>query len=484
MRYAIYPPIGLARVGNHPTGYFIGPEMPQHPGMEPNGEGSEAPVKEYKVDEDEIKRQAARFRLFAIPEAKGAPEPAILPAGATIEWTVHLVNKKGAVHRGGGPPLEPERPRLEPDSGSRLIDPLPRTISGPNAGGVRFDTGEFLGRRVPLGELRTDQDQRLVVLGGFGFSSSPTNAGLPSFYTNPGWHDDVADGPVTARIRLADGSTIDDVAPAWVLVGPPDFAPEIPGVVTIYDIMLELGVRHLGVPPPAPVSFTEHVFPLLRRTRALQWVNEDPNWESISDDWPALADPSPARQALRRENARLVLEIESILSRYRLTSVQRTLLEQWVAGKFSADWRGMPQPGGEVTAAGLTRAALDGIVGQGFFPGIEGGIVLRDHLIYGKPFDFRLDHTQLSAGDVTALMAVPWQADFADCSGGWWPSQRPDSVLPDAAASVRVDWARGAKSHGGMVNNYNRLGFVTAALDQQGNVVFVETQRAPEVHFL
>ena len=72
MRYAIYPPIGLARVGNHPTGYFIGPEMPEHPGMEPDGKGSEAPVKEYKVDEDEIKRQAARFRLFAIPETKGA----------------------------------------------------------------------------------------------------------------------------------------------------------------------------------------------------------------------------------------------------------------------------------------------------------------------------------------------------------------------------------------------------------------------------
>ena len=26
MKYAIYPPIGLARIGNSPTEFFIGPE--------------------------------------------------------------------------------------------------------------------------------------------------------------------------------------------------------------------------------------------------------------------------------------------------------------------------------------------------------------------------------------------------------------------------------------------------------------------------
>lgn len=28
-------------------------------------------------------------------------------------------------------------------------------------------------------------------------------------------------------------------------------------------------------------------------------------------------------------------------------------------------------------------------------------------------------------------MALPWQADFYECQGAWWPWQRPDVVLPE-----------------------------------------------------
>src|SRR5687768_5823760 len=99
MEYRIYPPIGVARVGNSLTSFYIGPEIPGHPGYEQSGQGTETVVKQYKVDEDEIKRQAARFRLFEVPDGAKAPRPAQLPAGATVEWTVHLVNKKGGVSR-------------------------------------------------------------------------------------------------------------------------------------------------------------------------------------------------------------------------------------------------------------------------------------------------------------------------------------------------------------------------------------------------
>jgi hypothetical protein len=483
MRYAIYPAIGIARLGNDLTGCFIGPERPRQPGTEPDGAGAERPVTHYKVDGDTIKRQAARFRLFETSGATGVPQPAALPSGASVEWTVHLANKKAAVRR-TGPPMEPTRPVLAEDSAARLIDPGSRTIAGPNAAGAKFDTGEFLGRRVPLGELRTDREQRLLVLGGFGFSSSPTNSALPSFYTNPNWHDDVSDGPVTARIRMPDGSMIDDIAPAWVLVAPPDLAPEIQGVVTLYDVLLDLAVSHLQVPPPDQVSFTQHIFPLLHRTRDLQWVNDDPNWSSVSDDWAALGDPATGSRDLRRANAALVREIESILSRYRLTNLQKAMLEKWEAGTFLADWKGVPSPGGEITAGGLTRAALDTTVGQGFFPGIEGGILLRDPTVYGRPFEFRFAPGELAPGDVTALMAVPWQADFYDCSGGWWPSQRPDVVLAGVDSTTRVDWERGIGGRVGMVNNFSKLGFVTAVADGQGRVVFVETERAKDVNFL
>lgn len=481
MQYSIYPPIGIARVGNDLNEFYIGPEIPGHPGFESDGQ---TPVQKYKVDEDQIKRQAARFRIFEIPDANSAPRPANLPAGATVEWTVHLVNKKAAVIRGGTPPAVPTRPQLVANPAALLIDPKARTIAGANAHGVKFDTGEFMSRRVPLGELRTDKEQNLLVLGGFGFSSSPNSAALPSFYTNPGWHDDASDGSVTARIRLADGSTIDDIAPAWAVVGPPDFAPEIQGGVTLYDILLQVGIDRFGVQPPAQVSFTRHVFPLLQSTRQLRWVNEDPNWSDVSDDWPSLADASAGATQLRRNNAELVRNIESVLSRYKLTALQQSFLDKWVAGDFVSDWTGIPQPESTVTAVGLTRAALDSTVGQGFFPGIEGGVLVKDPGLYLSPFDFRLDHRQVKAGDLTALMAVPWQADFVDCLRGWWPSQRPDDVRPNPNVTTTVRWERGANTHIAMVNNFSRLAFITSQKDAQGNIVFAESQRAPGIQFV
>jgi hypothetical protein len=38
-----------------------------------------------------------------------------------------------------------------------------------------FDTEQFLGGIVPLGEIRTGTQGRLIILGGFGHSASPTN---------------------------------------------------------------------------------------------------------------------------------------------------------------------------------------------------------------------------------------------------------------------------------------------------------------------
>ena len=51
----IHPAIGIARLGNSPTGFFIGPEKP---GAHTRPKGG------YKDAQGRIKRQAARFRLF------------------------------------------------------------------------------------------------------------------------------------------------------------------------------------------------------------------------------------------------------------------------------------------------------------------------------------------------------------------------------------------------------------------------------------
>src|SRR5207245_769538 len=83
----IYPPIGIARVGNSPDEFFIGPELTGAP-VENDGT--------YKDAEGRIKRQAARFRLYAFDEQGHvvAELNADHPDVESIEWQVELANRK------------------------------------------------------------------------------------------------------------------------------------------------------------------------------------------------------------------------------------------------------------------------------------------------------------------------------------------------------------------------------------------------------
>lgn len=169
----IYPAIGIARVGNSPPAFLIGPERV--------GE-SRSPKGGYKDGQDRMKRQAARFRIFRYDEG-GRLIQEITRKDATITWTVHLANKKAArkefdrLNRN-----MPLRNGTTKDRASLVIDPGPRTLVGPRQS-ASFDTGTFMGNRVPLGGMRTDSDGRLLVLGGFGHSASPkrTAAGRGRF---------------------------------------------------------------------------------------------------------------------------------------------------------------------------------------------------------------------------------------------------------------------------------------------------------------
>lgn len=47
---------------------------------------------------------------------------------------------------------------------------------------------------VPLGEIRTDDVGRLLVLRGAGTSASPAGNLIGNFWANAGWYDDASDG--------------------------------------------------------------------------------------------------------------------------------------------------------------------------------------------------------------------------------------------------------------------------------------------------
>jgi hypothetical protein len=173
-----------------------------------------------------------------------------------------------------------------------------------------------------------------------------------------------------------------------------------------------------------------------------------------------------------------------LLSDYTIPDWMNKYLDQWAAGTFIANWNGVPVPPAAVSADSLTRAALAGAVGQGFFPGIEAGRILADPSVYIQPFDFRIDPTVLHPGDVTALMAQPWQADFLKCYGNWWPSQRPD--IAPAPGNTFVDWARlrnGAEvDHAAMVAHVAQFGMITVTVNSQGVQVSASEQgRDPNV---
>jgi hypothetical protein len=558
----IHPGIGIARVGDSPDEYFVGPERPGRAGLPAGG---------YKDERGRVKRQAARFRVFGF-DAAGNVVQELTDADAEIEWSVHLANGKGAAPR-----FHPDRPgqlRNARVTGTRratlVIDPGERRVRGRGVWGTpyRFASGTFLGHEVDLGELRTDAAGRLLVLGGHGTSGSPRNTPLSHFADNDGWHDDTSDGPVDARVTLRNtGEEIPVRHPSWVVVAPPDFAPSITNLVTLYDVFEYEPFRREAVdggvlPTPDPVSFERDIRPVLERAARYQWVNataqrghratraarndtverrgdffEPDNYALLSSpaDGAAaaargavfgrvrtpLADPETART---QATAHYMPQLSGDEGRatpgepttwLTVTPLQYARLKRWAEGNFGGDGGAVRNPAvdGEPrpTPGELDRAALEACVGGPFFPGIELSTRWRGQWDPATPFRLR---PGLAPGSLTAPMAVPWQADFADCRHFWWPAQRPDDVIAEdeftavttgrlsadgrAARSVsatafpRKRWDRGIGDqistalgtaaradlrHRDMVRKWSTLGFVVPREAADGSEVWVETAR-------
>jgi len=326
-RYRIHPAIGVARVGDADDRgqFFIGPEYP--------GVGAEPDPPRFKTDAHQVRPQAARFRIFEYRDGgdgKFVPVREMTldePDVAAIQWTVHLANRKASFHRfeglaGESRPPGALRNATVADRASLEIDPGARTIAGRKQTGATFTPGTSAspaGERWPrdpsgrlaidyLGELRTDESGRLVVIGGKGRAASiaPNPRSLGSaddtyaFANNDSWLDDVSDGPVTATVTLRGAAPV-AADGAWVLVGPPDFAPAVGNVVTLYDVLYDMAARTLALPaddarfdrPPldrlkrlnaelrgrSPVelkqyrpSFADEIWPILRRASENVWV--------------------------------------------------------------------------------------------------------------------------------------------------------------------------------------------------------------------
>jgi L-Lysine epsilon oxidase N-terminal/L-lysine epsilon oxidase C-terminal domain len=273
---AIHPAIGIARLGNSAHEYFIGPEVPY---------ASTLPTGEYKDKAGALKREVARFRIYGYNTA-GQVVAELTPDNANIEWTVHLANKKAAwyefqvaldIPEANATTATPSRRRnpqvTGQDRSKLIIDPGPRSIQGRSTQGdsYQFDNGKFFDLPVPLGELQTDEEGRLLVFGGHGLSRSAVGQIPLDFANNNCWHDDISDGPVEAKVMI-EGVEI-PVEPAWVVIAPPNYAPALKTVRTMHDLLQDCFFAWNWLTPPKMVSFNKHIRPIFERLSQLQWVN-------------------------------------------------------------------------------------------------------------------------------------------------------------------------------------------------------------------
>ncbi|XJC77684.1 LodA/GoxA family CTQ-dependent oxidase [Delftia tsuruhatensis] len=254
VRAAIHPGIGVARIGNSPDEYYVGPELMHVPPMAPGS---------LRDAQGALKRQAARFRIYGY-NAAGEVVRELTADQDEIEWEVELANTKAAWYQFQLALDVPEAATADPtilrnatvkDRKSLAIRPGARRIAKGSAP-VAFDSGSFCGKPVYLGELRIEKTGQLLVLGGRGVSASVDGSKATTFANNEGWHDDVADGPVRAKVVVAGVSVPVDAA--WVTVAPPNYGPQMKSVRTMKDLMEDVHPLGHGRLPAARLLQPAH----------------------------------------------------------------------------------------------------------------------------------------------------------------------------------------------------------------------------------
>ncbi len=430
---AIYPPIGVMRVGNSENEYFIGPLVT---------------VPDVKMDEHAyrdktgaLKRQAAQFRIYGF-NAAGKAIKELTVENASIVWHAHLANQKSSWYQfqialdvpdAVNAPISLLRNIDVKDRNSLIIDGGEQTICNANINNGPQFRGNFQGKEVYLGEMRSDEKGRLIMLGGHGLAENLNGDIAITFANNEGWYDDISDGPVTADV-VYNGVKL-NVTPAWVICAPPDYAPLQKSVRTMWDLMRDTAVSAGILARPARPSFTKDILPIFERLTNLQWVNAGfaaafgfgGQFDYTTPAWKAkLNNPSPAYLEMRRtisnnfrrydvsgaEAAQLwpwlygdaisIPPTGSVRQHATLSDLQLSFLDQWVKGDFYADYvdnTGCPFVPEPLTIDKLpiaeqpdmlTRAAMEFCLADAFHPGCEMTWPMRNSGMYMSPF--RLKH--------------------------------------------------------------------------------------------
>lgn len=500
--------------------------------IKPGTESTTIKSSELRDAQGRLKRQAARFKIYqygdeasTYPSAQG--EEVLIGSIVdgkkvkSIIWTTHLANKKAncwqidedanegikLYENGKTPPLRNPTFGTNPADTNRLtklvIDAGPRAInSDTGSTPVKFDTGttpnyynESAGTIIPLpdypaqypasagtgsdgsnpitylGELRTEANGRLLVLGGHGLACGFDEQGnfdaqkpLCADVDNNFWLDDTSDGPVTAVLVFDDNSKQVVPGSAWAVITDPAYAPQVLNVVSLWDDVYNTWLENFNLQPEVyqnggynknyQPNFQDDVFPTLNAAQMQQWNTNLPDQAisahkrvaQLTEAKPSFNIMSFIRNANGSQNEKgaplMPLSLgdagQSFLT---LSPQQYFFMEQWTQGKCVGAKPVTLGPGEQ-----LDKTILVNCLGGRFSPGIDMTFIVRDPDLYNKdwtnpaigPFRInteKLDYAKatkntpflgvgytplrsapVQPGDICKFMAIPWHTDYNSCA--------------------------------------------------------------------
>ena len=477
---AIYPPIGIARIGNSPE-HFLATDQP---GVSVVPEGG------FKDSEGRIKKEVARFRVYAF-DKNGKVLQELTASNASITWRAEVANVKPAWYDFenamdlGEEYAKSAKPRnndlIGVDRNKLAITPSSKSISGTNVNNNEhnFDDGLFYGTPVDLGHLQTDEAGRLLFFPGDGDAQSYNNVPITTFANNDGWHDDTCDGIIRASVKI--NNTDYEATPAMVAVTPPNFGQGLYGVVTMNDVVQNLFITEMGYPNPSEkgVEFYRDIYPILERMTQTQWVNQGFNMlfgKNSPSDFTnpviikTLEDPSASSKLARKRVFEWFRDPNSTkytpakvppfygdgfgdyenisLDNLPITVTQYERLKLWMQGSFTTGSPKKVVPFETLSLSeqinSLNQAPLEDCLGGPFHPGIELTWTMRIIHMWKEPYrlnvlpegqPIKLDYGPVltpeiatsakgpfaanGPGSLTRWMGVPWQTDEASCLSGY-----------------------------------------------------------------
>ena len=615
--FRIYPSIGIARMGNGPAtkeDVVFSPEVP----WKNLFDTSIIP----HTAEGALKKQAQRFYIYKCDD-EGNPIEKISPNDYDIEWFVEVANKKpfwydfnnsldlsvdlngnnknlstnfyenkiapgiSASSRNPNIPSEGVEEKGIPNSRKELIN-------GPNFGSVSLANEKMVleglfpfprvgetsniankmrtvPKKVMLGTIEYDEDNNnpetngsLIFYSGDGVSASLNPSDLNNdFADNSNWYDDICDGRVTAKLTPKGGGdtiTLDCAeAAAWIATAPPDYAPQINPIASLYDLVTGAAPGDVATDQESCLSM---VLPLFFKFYQMQWVNLSdflaPSFKEVIDTliyqgnfhylFTNTIEGQEVREAIFTlfRNPRYDYINEAIIPAKDSTSFDALgipalpeklpyyvgdginypgspaqwfaippmlydKMQQWSQGNFTTPPTlseanpanmielGLYYQNDFITASNdpkkapllMTRAVLETLYGGGFHPGVELTWPMRHNQIYAEntltfpsvngvdnydlfglrevrinaaskeiqdeiffndfgflmtPEDVRnsMDSDnpeywlwQITPGDLTKWMGIPWQSDAGSCQAVWTDSQYP--VPAWWAANLPID---------------------------------------------